>query len=69
MMETHWIKIYSSEKAHEVQMLHGMLNANEVAAIIISKQDSSYRSIGEVELYVYRDDVIRANYIINKQTA
>ncbi len=45
-----------------------MLKENEVDAVEINKQDSSYNAtiFGEIELYVLHDNVIKAKYLIEK---
>jgi len=45
-----------------------ILKAQEVNAVIINKQDSSYL-FGSAELYVPQDEVIRAKRILDEENA
>lgn len=65
-MEKDWVKIYSDAALHKVEMLKALLEEKEINAVIINNQDSFYKTIGEVELYVNRDFVILAKQLINK---
>ena len=64
-MEKEWLIIYTTSFAPQAEIIKGMLLENEIESVIISKQDSSYISFGEVELYVHQDDVIKAKHLIN----
>jgi len=65
-MEKNWTKIYSTGKPYKAEILKGMLEENDVEAVIINKQDSAYL-FGELELYVDADDVMKATRIIETQ--
>lgn len=47
-----WFKIYSTNSYAEASIIKGMLEENNIRAIILNKQDSSYLFLGEIELYV-----------------
>ena len=64
-MEKDWVKIYSSAKLHEVEMLKGILFDRGIQSICLNNQDSFYKTVGEIELYVNRDNVILSKRIIN----
>lgn len=64
-MESGWASIYSSSESHKIEMIKGLLFDNNINAIEINKKDSSYL-FGEVELYVRRESVIKAKYLIEK---
>ena len=51
-MEKNWVKIFSSEKVIEVEIIKQMLFENNITAVIINKQDSSYNMFGSIDLYV-----------------
>ncbi|QNL51120.1 DUF2007 domain-containing protein [Olivibacter sp. SDN3] len=50
-MEKGWKKIFSSTDFFKTEMIRQALIENNIQAVIINKQDSSYR-FGQVELYV-----------------
>jgi hypothetical protein len=62
-LEKNWVKIYSTSEKYQAELLRGLLEENEISAVVVNKQDSSYL-FGEVELYVIADDAIRAKYLI-----
>lgn len=66
-MEKGWVKILSGA-ANEVELKLALLQAQEINAVIINKQDSSYL-FGEAELYVPQDVVIRAKRVLNEENA
>lgn len=51
-----------------VELKLALLQAQEINAVIINKQDSSYL-FGEAELYVPQDEVIRAKRILDEENA
>ena len=65
-MENDWVKIFTSAKFHQVQIIKAMLEENNIPSVEINKQDSSY-NFGEIELYVNRNDEVRAHYLIRQQ--
>ncbi len=62
-MSEDWVKIYTSSKLFEIELIRGLLLENDIESFVINKQDSSYL-FGEVELYVSNSDVLNANQII-----
>ncbi|MBM3403931.1 MAG: DUF2007 domain-containing protein [Bacteroidetes bacterium] len=58
-----WEKIFSSPDEYRIEMLKALLEEEEITSVVINKKDSAYVLIGEVELYVKPEDVIRAKMI------
>jgi len=54
-MEKNWIKVLTSNNPIEAEMVRQMLETHDIAAVLLNKQDSSYR-FGQVELYVHASD-------------
>jgi hypothetical protein len=65
-MQKGWQRIYFSDKPHLVEIAKTILKDNHIESVIVDKRDSSYISIGELELFVKDDDVILAKLIIEK---
>ncbi len=65
-MEKDWVKVYSSTLPYNVELVKQLLEQKDVGSIILNQQDSAYVSIGEIELYVKREQVILAKDIIAK---
>ena len=49
-----WVKVYSSNQVFKVELMKGILENNGMDAVIINRQDSSYLSFGEIELYTLK---------------
>lgn len=65
-MEKGWVKVYSTPRLHEAEIVKAILEDNEIPAVIFNKKDSSYLDFGEIEVYVKNTDALNAAGIINK---
>jgi hypothetical protein len=63
MMEDNWVCIYSTDALYQAHIAKSLLFDNEIDAVIINKQDSNYL-IGALEVYVERNDAIKAKHIL-----
>jgi len=59
-----WVVVYNSVILHNVELVKHILKEKGLKAVVMNQQDSFYPSIGEIRLLVRREDVIRANKII-----
>lgn len=59
------IHIYSTATPYLAELIRQMLAEYEIQSFIVNKQDSFYK-FGEIELYVNRDQVIRAKKLISE---
>ncbi|WP_232279777.1 putative signal transducing protein [Sphingobacterium spiritivorum] len=64
-MEKDWVKIKTYTNAIQSEIVKQMLLENEVNAVVLNKQDSSYL-FGKIELYVNANDVEKANALIDE---
>ena len=64
-MEKDWVNIYSSTQANDIEIMKAVLADNDILTIDINKKDSSYL-FGEIEVYVNRNDALKAKQIIIK---
>lgn len=64
-MEENLVHIYSTAQPYTAELVRQMLVDKNIGAFLVNKQDSTYK-FGEVELYVNRDDVIRAKMLIKE---
>ena len=60
-----WVKIYSSTEIHKIEIVKAVLEDNDIPSFEINKKDSSYISIGEIELYVSSENAVLSKAIIN----
>ena len=66
-MGKNWINIFSSANLMEAEITRQMLDENNITAIILNKQDSSYNMFGLIDLYVKEENQTIALELINKQ--
>ncbi len=63
-MDKDWVKVYANNFEPKVEMLRLQLENEGVAVMILNHKDSAYVHLGEVELFVKRENVIRAKHLI-----
>lgn len=66
MIQTKWRILKTSNQLFELEMMKGFLLENEINAVVMNKQDSSYQVFGEGELLVKEEDVHQAEELLNK---
>jgi hypothetical protein len=64
--EIPWELLFSSDKSYQVEILKSLLEDQEIDAVILNHQDSSYVLLGEVELYVKQTDLLVARQVLTK---
>ncbi len=62
-MEKHWIKLLVTNNPIQAEITKQMLEEHDVPAVVINKQDSSYR-FGQVELYVHETTELVARELL-----
>ena len=62
-MEKNWVSIFSTEQPYLADIARLVLDENNISSIVMNKKDSFYK-IGEVDLYVNRDQALRAKNLI-----
>jgi hypothetical protein len=62
-----WEKIYSTTDLLRAELVKSTMELNEIPAIILNKQDSSYNNFGEREVYVNKKDLVKALAIIENE--
>ena len=66
-MEKNWINIFSSVNPIEVEIIKQLLDENNITAVTLNKQDSSYNLFGSIDLYVKKENRTIALQLIHKQ--
>lgn len=64
-MENNWIKVYTTKDPVTAEILKQGLIENDIAAVIMNKQDSSYQTFGVIEVLVNKKDLDAAEAFIN----
>lgn len=65
-MKRNWINIFSSTNPIEVEIVKQMLEENNINAVALNKQDSSYQMFGIIELFVTEDQLEIAKSLLKK---
>jgi hypothetical protein len=65
-MEADWVKVHSSTNRFRAQFLKSLLIEHGIQAVLLDQQDTYITSIGELHLYVERDDAMKARNLIKK---
>lgn len=60
-----WVKVYSNSQYFKSEMVKQVLIDHEIEAVIMNKQDSSYK-FGMVEVHVEESNEERAKQIIEE---
>ena len=67
-MEKNWVCVYTSTKSQNAEIIKALLTHNEINSVIINKQISLYM-FGEFEVFVNRDDVMKAKLVIDNNAS
>lgn len=62
-----WVSIYSSHKQQNAEIVKGILTHNDIYSVVLNKQDSFYK-FGDYEVFVKREDVVKAKYILQNSS-
>ena len=65
-MEKDWVIAYESRQEYLGEIARSVLSDNDIESVIINKKDSVCNSFGDIEVYVNRDNLIRAKQILQK---
>ncbi len=59
-MENNWVKVRAFDKVYLAEIAKEVLADNGINAVILNKQDGSYQTFGDIEVYVEKGDEIKA---------
>ena len=65
-MENNWIKVYTTENAITAEIIKQALVENDIPAVVLNQQDSSYRVFGVVTVLVRPEDLEKAETFIKE---
>ncbi len=63
-MEKDWVKLITTGNRQKAHIVLTALESKGIKAVLIDKQDSSYLSFGEVELFCNKEDALEALEIV-----
>lgn len=62
-----WQKIFASTNRIQASLVRDVLEGNQIEAILMDKQDSSYGIFGQLEVYVNQEKVLPALKVIKDE--
>lgn len=65
-MEKDWVRAYDTQQEYMAELARAVLSDNDIESVVINKKDSSYNSFGDVEVYVKRDNILKAKLILKQ---
>lgn len=65
-MKENWVKLLVGSNPIDMELTKQMLEAHDVPAVLLNKQDSSYR-FGQLELYVHESEEATARFLLALQ--
>ena len=63
-MENNWIKVYTTENPYTAEIIKQSLIEQDIPAVVLNKQDSSYKVFGTLQVMVHPDHVDAATAYI-----
>jgi len=65
-----WVIVHKSNNPNQSQIVKSVLEDNGINVVLVDKMDSMHKHLmnAEVELYIKPEDVIKAKYIISKNS-
>ncbi len=61
-----WRPIFSGTSQHEALLVKGLLEAHGIISVVMDQGASPYPQVGDSQVYVRPDDVVRALYLVRK---
>ena len=65
-MEKDLVIVYTSDQDYKIQIAQELLDENEIESFVLNQHDSMIPSIGQIELYVHKDNQKQAEKILKK---
>jgi hypothetical protein len=66
-MKGEWALLATYALEYQAAILEAALKEEEIACVVINRKDSAYRFIGEVEVYVKKEDFLPARRTLEKK--
>lgn len=66
-MDENWVKVFSTKKVIRAEIAREILEQNDIAAVIVNRQDSSYPIFGMCEVHVPVSDFVQAQTILSNE--
>ena len=64
--DSDWINVYSTDQLYKAEMMKSLLSEHQIECVMVNKKDSAYVTVGSIELFVPRDQILRAINLVQK---
>lgn len=65
-MEKDWVKIYATADEHHAEQLIIFLGEHNIKAVYMDKEDSSFNTFGDNEVYVHESKAAKAAELVKE---
>lgn len=62
-----WIKVFESTGQVRAEIVKGILEENQIAAVVLNKKESVYQIFGNYEVLVQRENLMVATNLIKNE--
>jgi len=59
-----WVKVFEDSNQIRAEIVRGVLEENEIQAVVLNKKETVYQVFGTYEVHVKREDVMPATNLI-----
>lgn len=63
-MEKDWVKVFTTSDVFKANLVKDLLDNNDIPAVVLNKKETLTVIIGEAEVYVKREDTVKAINLI-----
>ncbi|WP_296699329.1 DUF2007 domain-containing protein [Algoriphagus sp.] len=62
-----WVKVFESGKQIRAEIVKGVLEENEIKAVVLNKKETVYQIFGTYQVLVLKEDQLLATNIIQNE--
>ncbi|MHA7131555.1 putative signal transducing protein [Algoriphagus namhaensis] len=62
-----WVKVFEDAQQVRAEIVKGVLTAQDIPAVVLSKKETVYQVFGTYEVHVKREDVLTATNVIKNE--
>jgi hypothetical protein len=62
-----WIKVFEDQSQIRAEIVKGVLEENEISAVVLNKQESVYKLTGTYEVLVTNEEFMAATQLIQNE--
>ena len=63
-MEKDWVCVYKTEQGFQSEIAREILENEEIDCVVLNEHDSTFPSIGDLEIWVHHDFEIKATELL-----